>query len=255
MALTNTYPSLKGAPVFVTGGASGIGAAIVRAFAAQGAKVAFVDIDDMRGEILANELVRDGSQVLFLACDLRDVAALRAAMATAAGVHGDLAVLVNNAADDSRHLLAELTPAYWDERIAVNLRPMVFAAQAAAPQMRRRGGGSIINFGSISWKTGMGGMIGYTTAKAAVHGMTRSLARELGPDGNIRVNTISPGWVMTERQMALWVDAAGEQAMDANQCLRARLTPDDIAAMVLFLASDDARLCTAQDFTVDAGWA
>jgi NAD(P)-dependent dehydrogenase (short-subunit alcohol dehydrogenase family) len=254
MALTNTYPSLKGAPVFVTGGASGIGAAIVRAFAAQGAKVAFVDIDVARGEALAGELTSGGAAALFLPCDLRDVAALRVAMATAAERHGDLAVLVNNAADDTRHALADLTTAYWDERIAVNLRPMVFAAQAAAPSMRRRGSGAIINFGSISWKTGMGGMVGYTTAKAAVHGLTRSLARELGPD-NIRVNTVTPGWVMTERQLALWVDDAGEREMDARQCLTGRLSPDDIAAMVLFLASDDARLCTAQDFTVDAGWA
>ena len=254
MSLSNTYPSLAGAPVFVTGGASGIGEAIVRAFAAQGAPVAFVDIDAARGEALAAELaVGETPPPLFIPCDLRDVAALRAAIDAAQARHGDLAALVNNAANDTRHALADLTPEYWDDRFAINLRPMVFAAQAAAAQMRRRGGGAIVNFGSISWKTGVGGMVAYTTAKAAVHGLTRSLARDLGPDG-IRVNTVTPGWVMTERQLALWVDAKAEAEIDAAQCLKARLAPEDIAAMVLFLASADARLCTAQEFTVDGGW-
>ncbi|MDO9338337.1 MAG: SDR family oxidoreductase [Caulobacter sp.] len=249
------YPSLSGLPVFITGGASGIGAALVEAFVAQGAKVAFVDIDATRGEALAQALTAESRPApLFIACDLRDVAALHAAIAAAGAAHGNLAVLVNNAADDTRHRLDDLTPDYWDDRIAVNLRPMAFAAQAAARQMRRRGGGSIINFGSISWKTGVGGMVGYTTAKAAVHGMTRSLARELGPD-MIRVNTLSPGWVMTERQRTLWLDAEGEAEMDRSQCLPVRLDPIDIAAMTLFLAADDSRYCTAQDFTVDAGWA
>jgi len=254
MTLSNTYPSLKDAPVFVTGGASGIGESIVRAFAAQGAKLAFVDIDTARGEALAAEIAASGAPApLFVTCDLRDIEALRAAVEQARVRHGDLAVLVNNAANDTRHALADVTPDYWDDRFAINLRPMVFAAQAAAPQMRRRGGGAIVNFGSISWKTGMGGMAAYTTAKAAVHGLTRSLARDLGPD-RIRVNTVTPGWVMTERQLALWVDAAGEAEIDARQCLKDRLMPDDIAAMVLFLASADARLCTAQEFTVDGGW-
>jgi len=254
MALSNSYPSLKDAPVFVTGGASGIGEAIVRAFAGQGAKVAFVDIDTARGEALASEITAAGAPPpLFMTCDLRDVEALRRAIEQAREGHGDLAALVNNAANDTRHSLADLTPDYWDDRIAVNLRPMVFAAQAAALQMRRRGGGAIVNFGSISWKTGMGSMVAYTTAKAAVHGLTRSLARDLGPD-RIRVNTVTPGWVMTERQLALWVDAAGEREIDARQCLKDRLMPDDIAAMVMFLASADSRLCTAQEFTVDGGW-
>ena len=249
MTLTATYPSLAGRPVFITGGASGIGESLVRAFAAQRAKVAFVDIDAARGEALAGAL--PGSR--FMACDLGDLAALRACVEQARSAHGDMAVLVNNAADDTRHTLADLTAEYWDSRFAVNLRPMVFAAQAAAPQMRRRGGGSIINFGSISWRIGQAGMVGYTTAKAAVHGLTRSLARELGP-GNIRVNTISPGWVMTERQIKLWVNADSERQLDQSQCLPGRLAPDDIAAMALFLAADDSRMCTSQDFTVDAGW-
>lgn len=249
------YPSLSGLPVFITGGASGIGAALVEAFVAQGAKVAFVDIDAGRGEALAQALAADGAPApLFTRCDLRNIAALQASIDAAGAALGDLAVLVNNAADDTRHKLDDLTPDYWDDRIAVNLRPMVFAAQAAARQMRRRGGGSIVNLGSISWKTGTAGMIGYTTAKAAVHGMTRCLARELGPD-MIRVNTLTPGWVMTERQRTLWVDAEGEAQMDRSQCLPVRLDPIDIAAMTLFLAAEDSRYCTAQDFTVDAGWA
>jgi NAD(P)-dependent dehydrogenase (short-subunit alcohol dehydrogenase family) len=249
------YPSLKDRPVFITGGASGIGAALVRGFAAQGARVSFVDINAELGQALARELAAAGGvEPLFMRCDLRDIGALRQALEAARARHGELAVLVNNAADDTRHALAGLTPEYWDDRIAVNLRPMVFAAQAAAEQMRRRGGGSIINFGSISWKTATGGMVGYTTAKAAVHGLSRSLARELGPD-NIRVNTISPGWVMTERQVALWVDEAADRKIDEAQCLKGRLAPQDIAAITLFLAADDSRLCTAQDFTVDAGWA
>ena len=249
------YPSLRDRPVFITGGAGGIGQAMTESFAAQGARVAFVDLDAERGHALARDLAAGGAaDPLFIPCDLRDVDALKAAMAAANARHGDLAVLVNNAANDTRHALADLTPQAWDDRMAVNLRPMVFAAQAAAPQMRRRGGGSIINFGSISWKTATAGMVGYTTAKAAVHGLTRTLARELGPDG-VRVNTVSPGWVMTERQLALWVDAEAEAEMDRAQCLKIRLQPADIVAMVLFLAADDARGCTAQDFTVDAGWA
>ncbi|MDB5430048.1 MAG: kduD [Caulobacter sp.] len=249
------YPSLKDRPVFITGGAGGIGQAMTEGFAAQGARVAFVDLDAERGHALARELAAGGAtDPLFIPCDLRDVDALKAAMAAANARHGDLSVLVNNAANDTRHALADLTPQAWDDRMAVNLRPMVFAAQGAAPQMRRRGGGSIINLGSISWKTATAGMVGYTTAKAAVHGLTRTLARELGPDG-VRVNTLSPGWVMTERQLALWVDANAEAEMDRAQCLKIRLQPADIVAMVLFLAADDARGCTAQDFTVDAGWA
>lgn len=252
---TALYPSLIGASVLVTGGASGIGASIVRALVAQSAHVAFIDIDARRGEDLAAALAPDAARPpLFYPCDLRDIAALRTTMNAAREAHGDLSALVNNAADDTRHRFDDLTPAYWDHCFEINLRPFVFAAQEAARQMRRRGGGSIVNLGSISWKTATGGMVGYTTAKAAVHGLTRSLARELGPD-NIRVNTLSPGWVMTERQRALWVDAAAEAEMDARQCLKVRLAPEDVAAMTLFLLADDSRFCTAQDFTVDAGWA
>jgi NAD(P)-dependent dehydrogenase (short-subunit alcohol dehydrogenase family) len=187
-------------------------------------------------------------------CDIRDISALQAAIAKAGKTHGPIGTLVNNAANDQRHDWKDVTPDYWDERMATNLRPMFFAIQAVVPQMRKRRGGSIINFGSISWKIPQGGMPAYTTAKAAVHGLTRGMARDLGQD-RIRVNTVVPGWVMTERQLTLWVTAETEKALDAAQCLKGRIQPVDLARMALFLASDDSRMCTAQEFTVDAGWA
>ncbi|HZP94279.1 MAG TPA: SDR family oxidoreductase [Burkholderiales bacterium] len=249
------YPSLRDRVVLVSGGGSGIGAAIVEAFVRQGSKVAFVDVDQASCAALL-ERIGGGARhaPFFQACDVRDVPALQAAIAQAQAELGDIGVLVNNAARDDRHRIEDVTVDYWDERFAVNLRHQFFAAQAVIEQMKRLGGGSIINFGSISWMTASGGMPAYTTAKAAVHGLTRSLARDLGPY-RIRANTISPGWVMTERQLKLWVDAEGERKMDELQCLgRARVQPADIANMVLFLASDDARMCTSQNFVVDAGW-
>ena len=189
----------------------------------------------------------------FIRCDLRDVEALQAAVAKIMAVDGDIAVLVNNAANDDRHRIEDVTAAYWDDRIAVNLRHQFFAAQAVIPGMRRRGGGSIINFGSMTWHASEGGYPAYATCKAAVEGLTRSLARDLGPD-RIRVNTIIPGWVMTERQMRLWLDAEGEAEIARRQCLKDKLQPDDVARMALFLAADDSRMCTAQNFIVDAGW-
>ena len=244
------FPSLVDKSVFITGGASGIGACLVQRFVAQGARVSFIDLQADRGEAYAASFTSVRHRPLFQAVDLRDVAALQAAMRA---VPAPIDVLINNAADDTRNELDTLTPAYWDDRVAVNLRPMVFAAQEAARQMRRQGAGAIVNIGSISWKLGQAGMIGYTTCKAAVHGLTRCLARELGPD-NIRVNTISPGWVMTERQMALWVNEAALADMAKGQCLDVRLQPDDIAAMALFLSAEDGRFATSQDFTIDAGW-
>ncbi|HWT96430.1 MAG TPA: SDR family oxidoreductase, partial [Terriglobales bacterium] len=175
------------------------------------------------------------------------------AIAQAVADLGEIAVLVNNAASDTRHDWREVTPEYWDDRQAINLRPLFFAIQAVAPAMQRKGGGSIINFGSISWMKSQGGMPAYTTAKAAIHGLTRSFARELGKDG-IRVNTVVPGWVMTERQKTLWLDEAGEREIDANQCLRGRVMPVDLARMVLFLASKDSEMVSAQQFIVDGGW-
>jgi NAD(P)-dependent dehydrogenase (short-subunit alcohol dehydrogenase family) len=250
-----TYPSLRDRIVFVTGGGSGIGAAIVQAFVEQGARTAFVDIDEQASLALCARLDGVGTHPpLFIPCDVRDIDALRAAIARAQGQLGDVAVLVNNAARDDRHRIEEVTVEYWDERVAVNLRHQFFAVQAVVEQMKRRGGGSIVNFGSVSWMIKAGGMPAYTTSKAAVHGMTRSLANDLGPF-NIRVNTISPGWIMTQRQLKLWVTPDGEKQMDENQCLKIRLQPDDIARMVLFLAADDSRGCSAQNFIVDAGWA
>jgi NAD(P)-dependent dehydrogenase (short-subunit alcohol dehydrogenase family) len=239
----------------VSGGGSGIGAAIVEHFVQQGSRVAFVDIDEAASQALCHRLSKaDRQSLLYIHCDVRDIDALRAAIARSQDSLGDISVLVNNAARDDRHRLEDVTVEYWDERLAVNLRHQFFAAQAVAKQMKRLGGGSIINFGSISWMTRTGGMPAYTAAKAAIGGLTRGLARDLGPF-NIRVNTVVPGWVMTDRQRALWLTPEGERQMDENQCLPGRLLPEDLARMVLFLAADDSRLCTAQNFIVDAGWA
>jgi len=247
------YPSLEGKVVFISGGATGIGAAMVEGFARQGAKVGFADIDAKSGASLVRQLAACATVPHFRHCDLRDIGELRDAIRQIQRACGDIGVLVNNAARDDRHAIEEVTPEYWDERIAVNLRHQFFASQAVVEQMKRLGGGSIINMGSISWMTAMGGMPAYTTSKAAVHGLTRGLARDLGPF-NIRANTISPGWVMTERQKKLWLDAQGERQMDQMQCLKARVQPQDVANMALFLASDDAQIITSQNFVVDAGW-
>ncbi len=248
------YPSLRDKVVFITGGGSGIGAAIVESFLDQGAKVAFIDIAEAASRRLCEDLrTQYGTAPLFIPCDITDIAALQAAIGRVGDALGDIAALVNNAANDARHDWQGVTPEYWDERMAINLRPMFFAIQAVAPQMRRRGGGSIVNYGSISWKMAGGNMPAYVTAKAAVHGLTRGMARDLGPD-HIRVNTILPGWVMTERQMKLWVNAAAEELIDRAQCLPGRLQPVDLARMTLFLAADDSRMCSAQEFTVDGGW-
>ncbi|MGI4944644.1 MAG: SDR family NAD(P)-dependent oxidoreductase [Janthinobacterium lividum] len=243
------YPSLKDKAVFVTGGASGIGADIVRAFAEQGSRVGFVDLDAGRGETLARDL---GDTVQFEPCDLRDIEALRHAFAALKGRVGAAEVLVNNAARDDRHPWDAVTPEYYDERIASNLRHMFFAIQAVAPDMVAARKGSIVNMGSNSWWEAGGGMPVYTTAKAAVHGMTRSFARDLGPH-RIRVNTVVPGWVMTERQKELWVTPEKLAAQLKRQCLPDPIEPVFLARMVLFLASDDAAMCTANNFMVEAG--
>ena len=247
------YPSLENKVVFVTGGGSGIGAATVTGFVRQKARVGFVDIDEPASTRLVRDLEGMGPSPRFLRCDVRDIDALRAAIGTVQAELGDIGVLVNNAARDDRHAIESVTVEYWDERVAVNLRHQFFATQAVIEQMKRLGGGSIINFGSISWMMASGGMPAYTTSKAAVHGLTRGFARDLGPY-NIRANTITPGWVMTERQLALWVTPESEARIDQAQCLRERLKPEHLANMVLFLASDDARMITSQNFVVDAGW-
>ncbi|XLZ71606.1 SDR family oxidoreductase [Massilia sp. SR12] len=248
------YPSLAGKRVLITGGATGIGAALVVAFLRQHAQVAFLDIAADDAEALCARMKASGHDApLFRRCDLTDLAALEATISYFSATMGEIDVLVNNAANDQRHQLETLTPAEWDRLTAINQRPMLFACQAVVPAMRQRGSGSIINMGSISWHIKSGGYPAYAMAKAAATGLTRGLARELGRDG-IRINTVVPGWVMTERQLALWVDAAAEEDIRRNQCLQAALMPADVAAMVLFLAADDGAMCTGQEFIVDAGW-
>lgn len=254
MAARAQYPSLRGRRVFITGGGSGIGAAMVEAFALQGAQVAFVDTATDASQALCERVqAQGGARPWWQPCDVRDVPALQQTMAQAAQSLGDMQVLVNNVAHDERHRLEDITPAYYEERMAINQRPALFAIQAVVPGMRRLGGGAIVNLGSISWQAKNDGFPCYTLAKSSVNGLTRGLARSLGRE-RIRINTVTPGWVMTERQMALWLDAAGEEELAREQCLPDKVMPHDIAAMVLFLASDDAQMCTAQEFVVDAGW-
>jgi NAD(P)-dependent dehydrogenase (short-subunit alcohol dehydrogenase family) len=249
-----TYPSLKDRSVFITGGGSGIGASLVRHFAAQGSKVGFVDIAVEPSRKLTEAIAAGGDpKPLFIECDLRNIEALRRAIAKVAEAHGPITVLVNNAAHDERHRFDTVTPEYWDERLAVNLKHQFFAAQAIYPMMKAAGGGSIVNFGSVSWMVGQGGMPGYTAAKAAVVGLTRGLARDFGPD-NIRVNSIAPGWIMTERQVSLWLTPEGEAELMQRQCLKRKLYPDDMARIVLFLAADDSSAMTNQTYVADGGW-
>lgn len=243
------YPSLKDKTVFVTGGASGIGAEIVTAFAAQGAKVGFLDLDEPASAALAQKL---GDNVTYEICDLRNIDAMQKAFAALASRIGRASVLVNNAARDDRHDWKDVTPDYWDERQATNLRHMFFAIQAVAPGMIEAGGGSIINMGSNSWWEAGGGFPSYATAKAAVHGLTRTMARDLGGH-RIRVNTVVPGWIMTDRQKELWATPEALEAHRQNQCLPDLIEPVYVARMVVFLASDDALMCTANNYMVEAG--
>ena len=247
------YPSLAGKRVLLTGGASGIGAGLVEAFVAQGGRVLFCDIADAPAQALVDRLTPGAAFApLYRRCDLADVEAVRALVADAAAALDGLDVLINNAGNDDRHTLAEITPAYWDDRIAVNLRHLFFAAQAAVPAMRRAGGGVIVNFGSITWHLGLKDLALYQTAKAGIEGMSRALARDLSRDG-IRVVSILPGNVQTPRQET-WYTPDGEKEIVASQCLDGRIQPADVAALALFLASDDARMCTGHGYFVDAGW-
>ncbi|MHA1151433.1 MAG: SDR family NAD(P)-dependent oxidoreductase [Alphaproteobacteria bacterium] len=248
------YPSLKDRVVFVTGGGAGIGASIVEHFCRQGARVAFVDIDQAVSRAVVGRIAAsDDPAPLFLPCDLRDIPALRAAIAQAVEALGPIRVLINNAAHDERHTIDEVTPEYWDDRMAVNLRHQFFAVQAVHKGMAEAGGGAIINLGSVTWLIGQGGMPGYSAAKSAIVGLTRSLARDLGPD-NIRVNSVLPGWIMTERQVAKWLTPESEAELLKNQCLKRKLYPADIARAVLFFAADDSSACTNQSYIVDGGW-
>lgn len=251
--LNAVYPCLKDKPVLISGGASGIGEAIVRSFGLQGARVGFVDLLDEAGAALASELQRLGQTVKFQRCDITDTAQYQRTIKQFEEAHGPCLVLINNAANDTRMDWREVTPEEFNRRISVNLAHSFFAIQAVAPGMIAARRGSIVNFGSISWMAAQAGIPVYTAAKAASHGMTRSFARELG-NHNIRVNTVVPGWVMTRRQLDLWVDDAANELIDRSQCLAGRVQPEDVAAMVTFLASDNARMCSAQNFIVDGGW-
>ncbi|HEX5863501.1 MAG TPA: SDR family NAD(P)-dependent oxidoreductase [Casimicrobiaceae bacterium] len=246
------YPSLAGRTVFVSGGGSGIGAFIVERVAQQGSRGAFCDVADEPARALVARLAP--SPVRYHRCDVRDIAALRAMLASIESECGPITVLVNNAARDDRHALDSVTPEYWDDGLAVNLRHHFFAAQAVAPGMARAGGGSIVNLGSVSWMKATPGMVAYTTAKAAIHGLTRTLARELGPH-NIRVNCLVPGAIDTPRQRELWITPELEREFVDQQCLKFRLDGDDVARGVLFLASDEARGITGHDLIIDAGLA
>jgi NAD(P)-dependent dehydrogenase (short-subunit alcohol dehydrogenase family) len=241
------YPSLKGRSVFVSGGGTGIGASIVEHFAAQGSKVAFVDIDEAASNAIAQK-----TGALFLKCDIRDVKAYKTSIDQAAAKHGAITALINNAARDDRHKLEDVTAEYFDERIAVNLRHSFFAIQAVAPGMKKAGGGSIVNFSSVSYHTMTANLAVYQAAKAAVIGMTRGLARDLGAD-KIRLNSITPGWIMTQRQIDLWLTPEAEADLMKAQVLKEKVYPPDIARMALFLASEDSRLISAQNFVVDGG--
>lgn len=250
--MTAQYPSLRDKRVIVTGGASGIGEGIVEAFALQGAQVGFIDILDEPAHDLIARLGAAHHVPAFRLQDVADVDGLGTAMTGLLDQLGGCDVLINNAASDDRHALEDVTPAYWDERLAVNLKHKFFASQAVWPDMKANGGGVILNLGSISWHLGLDELALYQIAKAGVEGLTRSLARELGPY-NIRVNTIIPGNVQTERQMR-WYTPEGEAEIISAQCLKGRLQPVDVAALALFLASDDARFCTGHEYWVDGGW-
>lgn len=253
MSQSAVYPDLKGRSVFISGGATGIGAAIVEAYANQGSKTSFVDLDKEAGDALAKRLNDEGCQVRFEVCDITNIQDYQSKIRAAADAFGPISILLNNAANDVRHNLEDLTEERFDQLVAVNMKHSMFAAQAVAPMMRQLGGGSIINFGSVGWMMATAGYPTYGSSKAAAHGLTRSLARDLGGDG-IRVNTLVPGWVMTEKQLRMWVDEAAEKKIKESQCLSGKVLPEHIANMALFLGSDAAAMCSAQNFIVDGGW-
>ncbi|MBT3788677.1 MAG: SDR family oxidoreductase [Alphaproteobacteria bacterium] len=253
--ITDTvYPSLEGKTVLVSGGGSGIGSSIVAHYCAQKAKVAFVDINVEASEALVDSIAALGHPApRFFQCDLRDIEKYQGIIKTIGEEMGNISVLINNAAHDERHDMPDVTPEYWDDRVAVNMKHVFFAIQAVAPQMVAAGAGSIINFGSISWMNGQADLPVYASSKASIHGLTRGTANYYGKHG-IRCNTIVPGWIFTERQKELWYDEDGETALQANQFLDGHIEPWEIARMALFLGSDDSKMCTAQNFVVDGGW-
>ena len=247
------YPSLKGRTVLITGGGSGIGESVVEHFVAQGSKVGFLDIKEKELKALVSRLRRRRQTVHFEPCDLTDIDAVKTAIKTVRKALGPITILVNNAAHDERHTLDEVTPEYFDDRIRVNLKHQFFTIQAVVPDMKKAKGGAIVNMGSTSWMVAFGGLPVYTAAKAGVIGLTRGLAHELGKH-NIRINSLAPGWIMTERQKSLWVTPEGLEQLMRDQCLQRTLEPADIARAVLFYASDEASACTNQSVVFDGGW-
>jgi len=245
------FSDLKGTSVFITGGGSGIGASLTEGFIQQGAKVAFVQRSDAT-EFTQSLEEKYGTKPLFIQCDITDIEALQQAVATAAKAQGDIGILINNAANDARHSLEDFSAEQWERAMAVNLTPQFITAQAVAPMMRRLGGGSIINFSSISYMMGNAGYPAYATSKAAITGLTRSLARELGAD-NIRVNALMPGWVLTEKQLEMWATPEDLAKHLERQCLKEHLAPQDIVDATLFLASKASRMITSQALVVDGG--
>ena len=251
--MTAIYSDLKDKVVLVTGGGSGIGEAVVRQFARQNARVAFIDIAAAPSLALAQELQDRGARIVFEHCDLTNVAALRASIAAVKNRFGPIQVLINNAANDERHPTETVTERIWDERLAVNLKHQFFCSQAVLPDMTSAGAGVIVNLGSFSWMIGQGGMAAYTASKSAVLGLTRSLARDYGPHG-IRVNAVAPGWIMTQRQLDKWATPAVEAEIMARQSLKRKLQPEEVARFIVFMASDEASACTSQHYVVDGGW-
>ncbi len=251
--MTATYSDLKDRVVLVTGGGSGIGEAIVREFAGQGSRVAFLDIAAEPSEALVHELAGAGIVTQFERCDLTDIAALQRSIGAIRARSGPIEVLINNAASDERHATEDVTEELWDHRIAVNLKQQFFCAQAVLPGMKAAKRGAIVNLGSISWMIGQGGMVAYTASKSAVLGLTRSLARDFGSFG-IRVNAVAPGWIMTRRQLEKWVTPETEQEIMARQCLKRKLQPAEVARFIVFLASEAASACSGQQYIVDGGW-
>lgn len=247
------YPDLKGKTVLISGGATGIGRSLVEAYANQGAKTAFVDIDEDQGKQLESELLSQGHDVRFTPCDITDQERYQTVINHVSEYFGSIQVLLNNAANDVRHSLDTITSDSFDDLISVNLKHSLFAAQAVTPMMRKAGGGSIINFGSVGWMMASAGYPVYAASKAATHGLTRGLARDLGAY-SIRVNTLVPGWVMTEKQLKLWVDDDARKLIRRSQCLRGSLKPEHIAHMALFLGANASSMCSAQNFIVDGGW-
>jgi len=251
--MTAIYSDLKDKVVLVTGGGSGIGEAIVRQFALQQARVAFIDIAIEPSRVLLKELTASGARVFYEHLDLTDVAAVQSGIARIKQHLGPIEILVNNAANDERHASETVTEEVWDNRLAVNLKHQFFCAQAVLPDMKAAGKGVIVNLGSITWMIGQGGMAGYSAAKAAVLGLTRSLARDYGQFG-IRVNAVAPGWIMTRRQLDRWVTPESAAEIMARQCLKRQLQPEEVAKFIVFLSSDEASACTSQHYVVDGGW-